>query len=95
MQQRNNYRAQPTLELRNVRLRSVSEAYEDVPCQDRHINQKIINVIKIFFIIVIIAYFVLALLTYPPSIEGLMIELFAGLLFGYTLHFLYIYSKKV
>lgn len=91
-QPRNNSRPEARLELRpEVKVRSVSEVYDNNTLQtdnDNGINWGII----LLSIIVVVALLVVAMLTYPPTMGGLMLELLIAILLGGALIFVFRYN---
>ena len=78
MQPRSNSRSLPTLDLRNgVTVRRVEEAYQDSNDAGKTINKHVL-----FFYVIWIAFIagllLWAVMTYPPSMLLLIIELIIG-----------------
>lgn len=92
IQPRSNSRPQARLEVRPaVKVRSVSEVYDESTLQTDKNNDTYFG-IKIFSIISVVALFGVAMLTYPPSIGGLMLELLIAILLGGVL--IFVFRKK-
>ena len=78
MQPRNNSRNLPTLDLRkDVTIRLVEEAYQVSDDNDKTSNKQIL-VFYAIWIVCIAGIMVWAVMTYPPSMVLLIIELLTG-----------------
>ncbi len=80
MQPRSNCRSLPTLNLREgVSIRRVEEAYQE-PDYNNKTSNKRSQVFYVIWIVCVAGLMVWAVMTYPPSLAMLILELLAGVL---------------
>lgn len=82
MQPRSNSRSLPTLDLRKgVTIRRVEEAYQKPYDADKTSNKQTL-IFYAIWIVCIAGLLIWAVMTYPPSMTLLLIELLTGVLFS-------------
>lgn len=81
MQPRSNCRSLPTLDLRQgVTIRRVEEAYQVVSDDNNKTSKKQSLLFYVIWIVCVAGLMVWAVMTYPPSMTLLIIELLTGVL---------------